>query len=62
MNREQKRAAKFKRGEKTLSTVFTGPIMDQSGAEKVPAGTTLTDEEILTMNWFVAGVEGEIPS
>ena len=54
-------AAKFKSGEKTLTTVFTGPIRDQSGAEKVPAGTALTDQEILTMDWFVAGVEGEIP-
>lgn len=55
-------AARFRSGEKTLTDVFTGPIRDQSGAEKVPANVALTDEEILTMNWFVEGVEGEIPS
>lgn len=38
---------------------FTGPLMDQSGAEKVAAGTKLTLPEILTMDWFVQGVEGD---
>ena len=36
---------------------FTGPIKDQSGAERVPAGKTMTDEEMLTMDWYVEGVE-----
>ena len=40
--------------------VFTGPLHDQSGAEKVPAGTTLTDKELLSMDWFVKGVDGKI--
>ena len=40
--------------------VFTGPLYDQSGAEKVPAGTTLTDKELLSMDWFVKGVDGKI--
>jgi basic membrane protein A len=55
-------AAKFKSGEKSLSTIFTGPIKDQSGAERIPAGTTMSDEDLLAMNWFVAGIEGEIPT
>jgi basic membrane protein A len=38
--------------------VFTGPINDQSGAEKVAAGTAMTDEELLGMTWFVQGVIG----
>lgn len=38
--------------------IYTGPIMDQTGAVKIPAGTTLTTEEILNWNWFVQGVEG----
>ncbi len=38
--------------------VFTGPINDQSGAEKVGAGTAMTDEELLGMTWFVQGVIG----
>ncbi|MHB8171066.1 MAG: BMP family ABC transporter substrate-binding protein, partial [Thermincolia bacterium] len=41
--------------------VFTGPIKDQSGAVKVPEGTTMTDKEVLDMMWFVEGVDGTIP-
>lgn len=37
---------------------FTGPLKDQSGAVKVPAGTRLTLSDILTINWFVQGVIG----
>jgi len=53
---------KFESGEQTIYTIFTGPINDQSGQERVPAGTAMTDEELLSMNWFVEGVEGDIPS
>ena len=41
--------------------VFTGPIKDQSGNIKVPAGKRMTDAEMLSFNWFVQGVEGTIP-
>lgn len=41
--------------------VYSGPIYDQSGAEKVAQGQTMSDEDILNMNWFVKGVEGSIP-
>lgn len=41
-------------------TVFSGPIADQSGAEKVPAGTVMSDEELLSFNWFVQGVVGTL--
>ncbi|MCC6793192.1 MAG: BMP family ABC transporter substrate-binding protein [Thermomicrobiales bacterium] len=54
--------AAFKAGEQSIYTIFTGPLNGQDGAEKVAAGTALTDEELLGMNWFVEGVEGEIPS
>jgi len=37
---------------------FTGPLKDQSGAVKVPSGTRLTLDQILTMDWFVQGVIG----
>ncbi|MDR2177886.1 MAG: BMP family ABC transporter substrate-binding protein [Treponema sp.] len=40
---------------------FTGPLADQSGAVKVPAGTRMTDDEIWNMGWFVKGVIGAIP-
>ena len=52
----------FKAGEQTIFTVFTGPLKDQSGAEKVASGTAMTGEELLSMTWFVEGVDGEIPS
>lgn len=41
--------------------IFSGPIMDQSGAEKVPSGTAVSFGDQMSMNWFVKGVEGEIP-
>ncbi|WP_070000142.1 BMP family ABC transporter substrate-binding protein [Cellulosilyticum sp. I15G10I2] len=39
---------------------FAGPIKDQTGAVKVEEGNAMTDEEMLSFDWFVAGVEGEI--
>jgi basic membrane protein A len=53
---------KFKSGEETIYTIFTGPINDQTGEVRVPEGQAMTDEELLGMSWFVEGVEGEIPS
>lgn len=50
--------AKIKSGE---FKVFEGPINDQTGAVKVPAGTVMTDEELLSFDWFVEGVVGTIP-
>ncbi len=41
--------------------VFAGPIVDQSGKEKVAKGKALAVSDVLTMNWFVKGVEGTIP-
>ncbi len=38
--------------------VFTGPIKDQEGNVKVAEGAKLTDEEMLSIDWFVEGVEG----
>jgi len=54
--------AKFKSGEETIYTIFTGPLKDQKGEVRVPEGQTMSDQDILGMNWFVEGVEGEIPS
>lgn len=48
----------FKQGEQTIYTIFSGPLKDQAGAERVPAGQAMTDQELLTMDWFVEGVEG----
>jgi basic membrane protein A len=41
---------------------FAGPLSDQAGVVKVPAGTQMTDDEIWNMGWFVKGVIGTIPN
>ena len=43
-------------------TVFQGPLMDQSGTERVADGVAMTDGEILGMDWHVAGVTTPLPS
>jgi basic membrane protein A and related proteins len=40
---------------------FTGPIKDTSGAIKVPAGKTLSEDELWTMKWYADGVLGKQP-
>lgn len=40
--------------------VFTGPIKDQKGVEKVAAGQKMSDKDIWEINWFVEGVDGSI--
>lgn len=41
--------------------VFTGPIKDQSGNIVLAAGKTFSDKELLSMNFFIEGVQGTIP-
>ncbi|MEG1501287.1 MAG: BMP family ABC transporter substrate-binding protein, partial [Clostridiales bacterium] len=41
--------------------VFAGPLKDNQGNEKVAQGKAMTDEEILSFNWFVEGVIGTVP-
>ncbi len=41
--------------------VFYGPIKDQKGEIRVPEGQQMSDDDMLNMNWFVEGVEGNIP-
>ncbi|MDP4159585.1 MAG: BMP family ABC transporter substrate-binding protein [Bacillota bacterium] len=41
--------------------VFTGPIKNQAGEVKVPAGQVMPDKDMLQFNWFVQGVDGTIP-
>jgi basic membrane protein A len=38
--------------------VFTGPISDQSGKEKVASGKRVEDKDLAVMDWYVKGVEG----
>ncbi len=41
--------------------VFTGPINGQNGQSVLAAGKTFSDKELLSMNFFVEGVQGTIP-
>lgn len=41
--------------------VFTGPLKNNKGKIMVEEGSAMTDQDMLSMNWFVDGVEGEIP-
>lgn len=40
---------------------YAGPIKAQSGCVAVADGESLSDGELLSINWFVEGVIGEIP-
>lgn len=40
---------------------FQGPIMNQAGEEIIPAGETLDDGVLLGMNYYVEGVQGDLP-
>ncbi|MFN3147979.1 MAG: BMP family ABC transporter substrate-binding protein [Paracoccaceae bacterium] len=41
---------------------FTGPIMKQDGSVFLAEGEVATDEQLVTMNFYVEGMTGEIPS
>jgi simple sugar transport system substrate-binding protein len=41
---------------------FDGPVVDRDGVERIPAGRHATDEELLTMDYFVQGVVGDLPN
>jgi simple sugar transport system substrate-binding protein len=52
-------AADIKSGH---NKIFTGPIKDNTGKIRVPAGKTLNDGELFsTLNYYVEGVKGKIP-
>ena len=40
--------------------VFTGPVKAQQGVARIPAGTVPSDKELLSMDWFVEGVNGTL--
>jgi len=41
--------------------IFKGPLNDQSGKAKIADGATLSDDEVLGMNWLAEGIEGTLP-
>jgi len=38
--------------------VFTGPIYDQSGKERLAKGVRMEDKDLAVIDWYVKGVEG----
>ncbi len=40
---------------------FEGPVLDNEGTERVPAGRSITDEELLSMDYYVEGIQGRLP-
>jgi basic membrane protein A and related proteins len=40
---------------------FQGPIKDNDGNLKVPAGKAMSDKDILALNWYVEGIQGKLP-
>lgn len=40
---------------------FTGPITDVQGKIRVPAGKTISEDELWQMKWYVAGITGKQP-
>ncbi|PWJ82319.1 hypothetical protein C7441_10987 [Pseudaminobacter salicylatoxidans] len=41
---------------------FAGPIVNRKGEEVVAAGEVLADKDIHRMDWFVRGIDGDLPS
>lgn len=41
--------------------LFAGPIVDQAGVVKVAAGSVMPMKDLLSLNYYVKGVEGTIP-
>jgi len=42
--------------------IFKGPLADQTGKGRVPAGKAMTLKEILDFNWLLKGIEGQAPT
>jgi simple sugar transport system substrate-binding protein len=40
--------------------IFVGPLIDQSGATKLPAGQVMDDGTLAGLQWLVQGVEGKL--
>jgi len=51
-------AAKMKAIENGSFYEFEGPLYDQNGKLRVPAGKRLTVQDLYAMNWLVKGVIG----
>lgn len=63
LSQEQRAALDEKMAQITAGKFhpFTGPIIDQAGNEKIPAGETISDGDLLGISWLVKGVETNLP-
>ncbi|MFQ5971111.1 MAG: BMP family ABC transporter substrate-binding protein [Alphaproteobacteria bacterium] len=41
---------------------FQGPVRDQEGTVRVPEGSTMSDGDLLQMDYYVGGIVGKLPS
>jgi basic membrane protein A and related proteins len=40
---------------------FAGPVVEQGGKVRIPAGKIMSDDELGTMDYYVDGVVGQLP-
>ena len=40
---------------------FQGPVRNQAGKVVIPEGKTADDKMLLSMDWYVEGVQGKLP-
>ena len=41
---------------------FTGPVRDNEGKERLPAGAAMSDDVLSKMDYYVEGVQGKLPT
>ena len=41
---------------------FAGPVKDQDGKDRQPAGSNMSDEAMGKMDFYVEGIAGKLPS
>ena len=54
--------AVYSKMEKKEFNVFSGPIVDNEGKVQIPEGKVADDKMLNTMNYFVKGVIGKVPT
>ena len=42
--------------------MFTGPLKDNTGKERLAAGKVMSDAELSKMDYYVEGVVGKLPT
>ena len=41
---------------------FAGPLKDNTGVLKLPSGSALTHDQLMSINWYAEGIDGSIPN